>query len=429
MVKIQSVKAREILDSRDDPTVEVELVLQDGSFGRASVPSGASTGAYEAVELRDNETRYGGKGVMRAVGHVNTEIAHAVVGKDFDQRTFDLNLIQLDGTSNKARFGANAILGVSMAFARASAESMKMPLYRYFQEMHGHSVLELPVPLMNVLNGGKHALNSTDIQEFMIVPLGAPNVREAIRYGDEIFDALRKILFGLNLNTAVGDEGGFAPALPTNERGMELLLQAIQEAHYVPGRDVAIAIDVAASELFHEDKYQFTTEGRSLSSLEMMDLYAEWISRYPLVSLEDGLHEDDWEGWEVLTRKFGDKVQIVGDDFFVTNVERLRKGIERKAANSILVKLNQIGTVSETIDAVRMAQESGFTAVISHRSGETEDVMIADLAVGVGAGQIKTGSPCRGERVAKYNQLLRIEEELGSGAVFAGKKAFKSFSF
>ncbi len=423
MPTITKIKAREILDSRGNPTVEVDLTLADGSFGRAAVPSGASTGSHEAVELRDGGTRYGGKGVEQAVGNVNNELATSLVGKEFDQKSLDDAMIALDGTANKGRLGANAILGVSLAFSHAKAKSEGKPLYQYFADIAGNTDIKLPVPMMNILNGGKHAENSTDLQEFMIMPLGAPSFKEALRYGAEVFHALKKILIAKKLNTSVGDEGGYAPSLPSNEAAIEIILEAIMKAGYTPGHDISLAIDGAASELYEDGKYNLKTEGRILTSEEMVDWYAGWVAKYPIVSIEDGLHEDDWEGYKLKTAKLGDKLQIVGDDLFVTNIERLKKGIDEKAGNSILIKLNQIGTVSETIDAINMAKAAGFTAVVSHRSGETEDTTISDFVVGLGTGQIKTGSLCRSERTAKYNQLLRIEEELGGKAVFPGKGA------
>lgn len=427
MPKIAKIIAREILDSRGNPTVEVDVELKDGSFGRAAVPSGASTGSKEAIELRDGDNkRYGGKGVLKAVVYVNTELKKALVGKEFDQKNLDKKMLEIDGTDNKARIGANAILAVSMAFARAVAESDDMPLYKYFKKIGktGKSLV-LPVPMMNIINGGKHAYNSTDIQEFMIMPLGAPTFREALRYGVETFHALKKILTSKNLSTSVGDEGGFAPSLPSNEAAMEIILEAIEKAGYKAGEDISIAIDSAASEFYEEGKYNLAIEGKKLTSAEMIEFYENLVRKYPIVSIEDGLAENDWEGYQALTEKLGDKIQIVGDDIFVTNSKILKEGIEKKAANSILIKLNQIGTVSETIDTINMANKAGFTSVVSHRSGETEDTTISDFVVGMGTGQIKTGSLCRGERTAKYNQLLRIEEELGKKAIFAGKDAIK----
>ena len=433
MSTIKQIHAREILDSRGNPTVEVDLTLADPSnpsgqavfFGRAMVPSGASTGSYEAVELRDGDaTRYSGKGVSKAVNNVNNELSGALVGGDFDQKSLDEKMIELDATENKGRLGANAILGISMAFAHAVALSEKKPLYQYFHDIAklGNEMC-LPVPMMNVLNGGAHAENSTDLQEFMIMPIGANSFREALRYGSETFHALKKILKAKGLNTSVGDEGGYAPSLPSNASAIEVILEAIQKAGYTPGTDIAIAIDGATSELYADGKYNLKTEGKSLSSEEMVAFYENWVNKYPIVSIEDGLAEDDWTGYQLFTEKVGGKTQLVGDDLFVTNVKRLQTGIEKKACNSILIKLNQIGTVTETIEAIRMAKAAGFTSVISHRSGETEDTTIADLVVGLGTGQIKTGSLCRSERIAKYNQLLRIEEELGANAKFPGKAA------
>lgn len=423
---IQSVKAREILDSRGNPTVEVDVTLADGSFGRSAVPSGASTGSHEAVELRDKEDRYGGKGVAKAVGNVNTAISQAIVGNTHDQSSLDKALIALDGTPNKGILGANAILGVSMAFSHAEAKSQKIPLYEYFKKISGTTEkMRLPVPLMNVLNGGKHADNSTDLQEFMIVPLGAPTFKEALRYGAEVFHALKKILSSKGLSTSVGDEGGYAPSLPTNESAIETIIEAIKKAGYTPGIDIAIAIDAAATELYENGVYNLKTEGRKLTSKEMVEYYADWVKKYPIVSIEDGLAEDDWAGYELLTKTLGDKVQIMGDDLFVTNVDRLQMGIEKHVGNSILIKLNQIGTVTETIDAIKLATKNKYTSIISHRSGETEDVTIADFVVGLATGQIKTGSASRTDRIAKYNQLLRIEEALGDKAIYPGKAAFK----
>jgi enolase len=426
MSAIKSVHAREILDSRGNPTVEVEMTLEDDSFGRASVPSGASTGSHEAVELRDKAERYGGKGVEKAVSNVNSAIAQAIVGNEFTQSTIDKALIDLDGTKNKGNLGANAILGVSLAFAHATAKSKKQALYEYFHEISGSTEkMRLPVPMMNVINGGKHAENSTDLQEFMIVPLGAPTFKEALRYRAEIFHALKKILASKKLNTSVGDEGGYAPALPNNTAAIETIIEAIQKAGYTPGHDVAIAIDAAATELYQDGVYNLATENKKLTSKEMVEFYAEWLKKYPIVSIEDGLSEDDWEGYELKTKLLGDKLQIVGDDLFVTNVERLQQGIDRKVGNSILIKVNQIGTITETIAAIKLAHDNGYTSIVSHRSGETEDTTIADLVVGLGTGQIKTGSLSRTDRIAKYNQLLRIEEALGDKAVYPGKSAFK----
>jgi len=429
MKKITKVFAREILDSRGNPTVEVDLTLADGSFGRAAVPSGASTGSYEAVELRDEDKkRYSGKGTLKAVANVNTEIKKAIVGKEWDQKSLDKKMIEIDGTENKGKHGANAILGVSMAFAHAAAKSDKISLYKYFKKIGktGNEVC-LPVPMMNIINGGKHAENSTDLQEFMIMPIGAKNFTEALRMGAETFHALKKILKGRKLNVSVGDEGGYAPALPNNEAAIEVIIEAIEMAGYKAGKDISIAIDGAASELFdkQKNKYILASEGKELTSEEMVAFYETLVAKYPIISIEDGLAEDDWAGYQVMTKKLGKKIQIVGDDLFVTNVKKLQEGIDKKACNSILIKLNQIGTVTETIDAINMAKKAGYTSVVSHRSGETEDVTIADLVVGLGTGQIKTGSLCRSERVAKYNQLLRIEQELGAKATFPGKKALK----
>ena len=403
--------------------MEVDLTLSDGSFGRAAVPSGASTGSHEAVELRDAEKRYSGKGVEQAVANVNNELAQTLVGNEYIQESLDRAMIALDGTDNKGRLGANAILGVSLAFAHATAKSEGKPLYKYFADISGTTNMRLPVPMMNILNGGKHAENSTDLQEFMIMPLGAPSFREALRYGAEVFHALKKILAGKKLNTSVGDEGGYAPSLPSNEAAIEIIIEAIEKAGYTAGQDIFIAIDGAASELYENGKYELKTEGKSLTSAEMVDFYAAWVAKYPIVSIEDGLAEDDWDGYKLMTEKIGDKVQIVGDDLFVTNIKRLQMGIDQKAGNSILIKLNQIGTVTETIEAIKMAHDAGMTAVVSHRSGETEDTTISDFVVGLSTGQIKTGSLCRSERTAKYNQLLRIEEELGSTTAWPGKGA------
>ncbi len=423
--KIKKILAREILDSRGNPTIEVDLWLSDGSFGRAAVPSGASTGSHEAVELRDGDkARYGGKGVLKAVKNVTGPIASALVknSKGFDQRSLDAALIALDGTENKGNLGANAILGVSLAFAKASAESDGIPLYNYFKAISKAKQLRLPVPMMNILNGGKHAEKSTDIQEFMIMPVGAKSFNEALRCGAEVFHALKKILAGRGLSTAVGDEGGFAPSLPSNEAAIEVILEAVKAAGYNPTRSgekaVAIAIDAAATELYSNGAYHLPSENKKLTSTQMVEFYANWVAKYPIVSIEDGFAEDDWAGWQEMVQKLGSKIQIVGDDLFVTNPKRLERGIAEKAANSILIKLNQIGTVSETIDAIAMASKAGFTSVVSHRSGETEDTTIADFVVGLGTGQIKTGSLCRTERVAKYNQLLRIEGALGKKAFF-----------
>ena len=426
MSGIQTVHAREILDSRGNPTVEVAVRLASGVGGRAAVPSGASTGAHEAVELRDGDPgRYGGKGVLQAVANVNGEIAGALRGTEGDdQEAVDRRLIELDGTPNKARLGANAILGVSMAVARAVAAEREVPL---FMQLGSQNSTLLPVPLMNILNGGAHADNSVDIQEFMVVPVGAPSFAEGLRAGAEVFHALKKRLSSEGYSTSVGDEGGVAPNLGSNREAVDVILAAIEAAGYRPGEDVALALDCAATELYDREtgEYDFagSGEGRK-SSAELVEMYADWIASYPIVSIEDGLDEDDWDGWRLLTERMGDQVQLVGDDLFVTNVERLSRGIEGGIANSILIKLNQIGTVTETLEAIRMASEAGYTSVISHRSGETEDTFIADLAVATGAGQIKTGSACRSERVAKYNRLLRIEERLGESAAYPGRSAY-----
>ncbi len=425
-MKISKIVAREILDSRGNPTVEVDVTLKDKSFGRAAVPSGASTGSHEAVELRDGDKRYVGKGVQKAVKNVNTTIAKALIGKDFDQRSLDQRLIDLDGTPNKGKLGANAILGVSVAFSRAAAMSSKTSLYKYFTKISKtKNTVQLPVPMMNILNGGKHAEKSTDFQEFMIMPVGAKSFKEALRMGAEVFHSLKKILHDKGLATTVGDEGGFAPSLPSNEAAIEIILEAITKAGYVAGKDIKLALDVAATELYKDGKYHLACENRSLTSEEMVAFYVDWCSKYPIASIEDGLAEDDWAGYKILTEKLGKKVQIVGDDLFVTNIERLGRGIAEKVGNSILIKLNQIGTVSETIDAINLAKKAGYTSIISHRSGETEDTTIADFVVGTGTGQIKTGSLSRTDRVAKYNQLLRLEEELGKKALYRGSKVFK----
>ena len=420
---IEDVIGREILDSRGNPTVEVDVFLTDGSVGTALVPSGASTGAHEAVELRDGDgDRYGGKGVLNAVRHVNETIRPEVMGIDaVDQVSLDRLLIDLDGTPNKAKLGANALLGVSLAVAHAAAESVGLPLYRY---LGGAGARSLPVPMVNILNGGKHAIDSTDFQEFMIVPLGAPSFREGLRWAAETFHALGKLLHEEGFVTTVGDEGGYAPSLGTNEEAMTAVMTAIERAGYAPGEQIAIALDPATTELYADGRYALAREDRSLSSEEMVDFWADWAERYPIVSLEDGLAEDDWEGWTQLTARLGDRLQLVGDDLFVTHTERLARGIRERAANSILVKLNQIGTLTETIEAVEMAHRAGWTAVISHRSGETEDTTIADLAVALNTGQIKTGSISRSERIAKYNRLLRVEEELADAAIYAGAGAF-----
>ena len=422
---IEDVIGREILDSRGNPTVEVDLFLTDGAVGTAMVPSGASTGAHEAVELRDGDhERYGGKGVLAAVRHINETIRPELLGIDaLDQVSLDRLLIDLDGTENKSKLGANALLGVSLAAAHAAAESVGLPLYRY---LGGAGARTLPVPLVNILNGGKHAVDSTDFQEFMIAPLGAPTFREGLRWAAETFHALGALLRERGLATTVGDEGGYAPSLGSNEDAIAAVLTAIERAGYAPGEQIAIALDPASTELFADGQYSLAREGRALTTAELIDFWADWAERYPIVSLEDGLAEDDWEGWSALTKRLGDRIQLVGDDLLVTNTERLARGIRERAANSILVKLNQIGTLTETIEAVDMAQRAGWTAIISHRSGETEDTTIADLVVALNTGQIKTGSVSRSERIAKYNRLLRIEEELGDAAEYAGAGAFAS---
>ena len=423
MPSIQRVHAREILDSRGNPTVEVEVSLSDGSLGRAAVPAGASTGTHEAQELRDGDgARYRGQGVLKAIGNVHTQIAPALRGVEaLDQESVDGRLLELDGTPNKGGLGANAVLAVSLAVAHAAASSLGTGLYRY---LGGEQATTLPVPMFNLLNGGRHADNSADFQEFMVMPVGAASFAEALRMGAEVYWALRGVLKGRELSTNIGDEGGFAPALQSNREAVELLLAAIEAAGYHPGRDCCIALDVAASELYRHGRYQLPREGASLEAREMVGLLAGWAKEYPIVSIEDGLAEDDWEGWRLLTAEVGDRVQIVGDDLYVTNSERLRRGIQERASNSILIKPNQIGTLTESLAAVKMARDAGFTAVISHRSGETEDTTIADLAVATGVGQIKAGAPARGERVVKYNRLLRIEEELGPRARYPGLGAF-----
>lgn len=427
MTLIEEIVAREILDSRGNPTVEVEVTLVSGVMGRAAVPSGASTGVHEAVELRDgDEGRYGGKGVLKAVDNVNTVIADELIGWDaLNQVGIDEFLIGLDGAPNKGRLGANAILGVSLAVAKAGADVLGLPLYRY---IGGISARTLPVPMMNILNGGKHAVGSTDLQEFMVMPVGAESFAEALRWGTETYHSLKKVLKGRGYNTNVGDEGGFAPSLNSNEEAVEVIVEAIGKAGYRPGEDIYIALDPAASEIYEDGQYHLKKEGRVLSGQEMVAFYEDWVSKYPIISIEDGLAEDDWESWQLLTARLGDRVQIVGDDLLVTNVERVRRAIQEKAANSLLCKVNQIGTLTEAIAAVSMAQRAGWTAVVSHRSGETEDVTIADLVVALNTGQIKTGAPCRSDRVAKYNQLLRIEEGLGEAAVYPGLTAFYNIS-
>ncbi|HVF63014.1 MAG TPA: phosphopyruvate hydratase [Casimicrobiaceae bacterium] len=422
MSSIVDVIAREILDSRGNPTVEADVVLDSGATGRAAVPSGASTGSREAIELRDGEKRYLGKGVAKAVENVNTEITEAILGLDAaEQSLIDKTLIDLDGTDNKSRLGANAILAVSCAVAKAAAEDTGLPLYRY---LGGAGEMQLPVPLMNVINGGAHANNKIDMQEFMLVPLGAPTFREALRYGAEVFHALKKIIDKRGMPTTVGDEGGFAPDLDSTQDALELMLQAIEQAGYAAGTDIALAMDCAASEYYKDGRYVLEGEGKSYASQQMVDVLATLCDRYPIVSIEDGMSEHDWDGWQLLTDRLGKHVQLVGDDLFVTNTRILKEGIGRRVANSILIKINQIGTLSETFSAITMANRAGYTAVISHRSGETEDSTIADIAVGTNAGQIKTGSLSRSDRVAKYNQLLRIEEDLGDAARYPGREAF-----
>ena len=423
MSAIVDVIAREILDSRGNPTVEADVLLESGVMGRAAVPSGASTGSREAIELRDGDKkRYLGKGVLKAVEHINTEISEAVLGLDAAEQAFlDKTLIDLDGTDNKSRLGANALLAVSMAVARAAAEESGLPLYRYFGGMNG---CQLPVPMMNVINGGAHANNNLDLQEFMILPVGAPSFREAVRYGAEVFQALKKIIDGRGMSTAVGDEGGFAPSVANHEAAIQLILEAIDKAGYTAGEQIAIGLDCAASEFYKDGSYHLEGEGLVLSAAAWADVLATWCDKYPIVSIEDGMHEGDWDGWKILAERLGKKVQLVGDDLFVTNTKILERGIKEGVANSILIKINQIGTLSETFAAIEMAKRAGWTAVVSHRSGETEDSTIADIAVGTNAGQIKTGSMSRSDRIAKYNQLLRIEEDLGEVASYPGRAAF-----
>ena len=422
MPTINVIVAREILDSRGNPTVECEVHLDCGVFGRAAVPSGASTGVREALELRDKDERYCGKGVMKAVQNVHLKINPLLVGYDVtDQAAIDAEMIAEDGTENKSNLGANAMLGVSMACARAAADYVGMPLYRY---LGGMGAVQMPVPMMNVINGGAHANNNLDIQEFMIIPVGAPSFREAVRYGAETFHALKKIINDRGMSTAVGDEGGFAPNIDSHEEAIELIISAIEKAGYVPGKDIAIGLDCAASEFFEEGKYVQPGQGKSYTAEEWIDVLASWVTKYPIISIEDGMAEGDWEGWKKLTDALGRKVQLVGDDLFVTNPTILAEGIEKGVANSILIKVNQIGTMSETLAAIEMAKRAGYSVVVSHRSGETEDAFIADLAVGLNAGQIKTGSMSRSDRIAKYNQLLRIEEDLGEQAVYPGRDAF-----
>ena len=423
MSAIVDIIGREIIDSRGNPTVECDVLLESGTMGRAAVPSGASTGSREAIELRDGDARrFGGKGVLKAVEHVNTEISEAVLGLDASEQAFlDRTLIDLDGTDNKARLGANATLAVSMAVAKAAAEESGLPLYRYFG---GSGAMQMPVPMMNVINGGAHADNNLDLQEFMIIPVGAPSFKEAVRYGAEVFHTLKKILHDKRLTTAVGDEGGFAPSVENHEAAIKLILQAIEQAGYEPGTQIALGLDCAASEFYKDGKYRLDGENLTLSSTDFTNLLSTWCDKYPIISIEDGMAENDWEGWATLTRALGKKIQLVGDDLFVTNTRILREGIQKNIANSILIKINQIGTLTETFAAIEMAKRAGYTAVISHRSGETEDSTIADIAVGTNALQIKTGSMSRSDRVAKYNQLLRIEEDLGDIASYPGRNAF-----
>lgn len=425
MTIISDVRAREILDSRGNPTIEVEVWTESGGYGRAGVPSGASTGAFEAVELRDGDKkRYLGKGVLVAVENVNNIIADELIGRDsLDQVLIDKILLELDGTHNKGKLGANAILGASIACAKAAADSLGIPLYKYLGGVNGKT---LPVPMMNILNGGQHADNNVDIQEFMVMPVGANSFREALQIGVEIFHSLKGVLKAKGLNTAVGDEGGFAPNLSSNEEALKTIVEAIEKANYVPGKDVMLALDVAATEMYDSSSKMYHLEGedRKFTQAEMVDYYVDLVNKYPIISIEDGMNEEDWEGWKLLTEKLGDKIQLVGDDLFVTNTQRLKKGIDNKVANSILIKLNQIGTISETLDSIEMAKRAGYTAIVSHRSGETDDSTIADLAVAVNAGQIKTGAPSRIDRVAKYNQLLRIEDDLGEGALYEGMNVF-----
>ena len=427
MSAIVDVVAREILDSRGNPTIEADVVLESGISGRAAVPSGASTGSKEAIELRDGDAaRYGGKGVQKAIENVNTEICEAIIGLDASEQAFvDRTMIDLDGTENKSRLGANAILAVSAAVAKAAAEESTLPLYRY---LGGAGEMMLPVPLMNVINGGAHANNSVDMQEFMLVPLGAPTFREALRYGSEVFHALKKLIDAKGMATTVGDEGGFAPNLPSNESALQLLLEAIDKAGYTAGTDIALALDCAASEYYKDGMYELESEGAKLTRSQMVDYLVNWVDKYPIISIEDGMSEHDWDGWKLLTDRLGKKVQLVGDDLFVTNTRILKQGIAKGVANSILIKINQIGTLSETFAAVSMAMRAGYTSIISHRSGETEDSLIADIAVGTNAGQIKTGSLSRSDRIAKYNQLLRIEEDLGDVASYPGREAFHQLS-
>ena len=424
MSKIAKIIGREILDSRGNPTVEVEVILKDGAFGRAAVPSGASTGVHEALELRDGDKlRYGGKGTLKAVKNVNKKIAEAIIGLDaLDQREVDHAMLSLDGTPNKSKLGANAILGVSLAVARAAADSVGLPLYRY---LGGVAANLLPVPMFNILNGGVHAnWQGTDFQEFMIAPVGAPSFREALRWGSEVYQALKGVLKSSGYSTGVGDEGGFAPALKTNAEAVETILKAIKKAGYKPGDHIVIALDPATSGFYDDGLYNLRTEKRKITSAEMVEMWVGWVKKYPIVVLEDGLAEDDWDGWKLLNKTLGSRIELVGDDLFVTNVERIARGIAEDSANAVLIKLNQIGSLSETIAAIEMARKAGWGSMVSHRSGETVDSFIADLTVAMATGHLKTGAPCRGERVEKYNQLMRIEEDLGTAAVYAGRKAF-----
>ncbi len=423
MSQIAEIHAREIIDSRGNPTVEADVILDSGAMGRASVPSGASTGVREALELRDDAKRYGGKGVLTAVGHVNTEIRGALLGMELEQAAVDRRMLELDGTDNKSRLGANALLAVSMAAAHALAADREQPL---FEALGGGEANLLPVPMMNIVNGGAHADNSVDMQEFMILPVGADSVREAVRYGAEVFHALKNVLGRRGMATAVGDEGGFAPDLPSNSAAIEVILEAIHHAGFKAGEDIWLGLDCASSEFYRDGRYHLDSEGKAFSAEAFTDYLAHWVDQYPILTIEDGMAEDDWDGWKILTERLGDRVQLVGDDLFVTNTRILQEGIDKGVANSILIKLNQIGTVTETLEAIEMARNANYTAVVSHRSGETEDVTIADLAVATGAGQIKTGSLSRSDRVAKYNQLIRIEEHLGSAARYPGMSAFFS---
>lgn len=426
MFEIKKILAREILDSRGNPTVEADLWLADGSFGRASVPSGASTGQYEAKELRDGDpNRYNGLGVLKAVQNINEKIAPKLIGLELDQKILDKKIIELDDTIDKSQLGANAILATSLAFAKAAALSNHQELYEYFAELANTKQMTMPVPMMNILNGGRHAEDASDFQEFMIVPVGAPNFTEALRFGAETFQALKKILHARNLPTTIGDEGGFAPKLTKNAAGLDLLLEAIEKAGFRPGQDIALSLDVAASEFYENSQYKLTSEQRTLTSEELIAHYQELTQTYPLISIEDGLAEEDWSGFKQLTETLGDKVQLVGDDLFVTNPARLKQGVEQKAANAILIKPNQIGTLTETLETIKLAKGAGYRTIISHRSGETEDTTIADLAVGTAAGQIKSGSLSRGERTAKYNRLLQIAEKLGDQAIYLGQKIFE----